>query len=75
MSYNTKIKEVFIEELVEIAYYKGINEQRKTEILKKAKISKEEEKQIKEFENEINKLNKIISNLKNEIIKEIKKGD
>ncbi len=74
MSYKAKLTGIFVEELVEIAYYKGINEQRRMGILKKGEVTEEVE-QLKELENEIKKLDKIILKLKDEIIENTKRAD
>jgi len=77
MNYKTRLTGTFItfiEELIEIAYYKGINEQRKMEILK-GEVTEEAKEQLKELENEIEKLDKIILKLKNEITGNTKRAD
>jgi len=74
MSYKAKLTGIFVEELVEIAYHKGINEQRRIEVLK-GEVTEEAKEQLKELENEIKKLDKIILKLKDEINENAKRAD
>jgi len=68
MSYEVKIKEQFLNNLIELSLYKGINQQKKYEIVKKLQITDEEKAEIQELEKEIEKLDKIILELKTSIL-------
>ena len=68
MSYEAKIKEQFLNNLIELSFYKGMNQQKKYEILKRLPLTDEEKAEIQELEKEIEKLDKIILELKTEIL-------
>ena len=68
MSYEVKIKGQFLNNLIELSLYKGINQQKKYEIVKKLQITDEEKAEIQELEKEIEKLDKIILELKTSIL-------
>jgi len=70
MSYEAKIKEQFLNNLIELSFYKGMNQQKKYEILKRLPLTDEEKAEIQELEKEIEKLDKIILELKTDILLE-----